>query len=129
MLSRQIKGHFTEIIEVIWQFFFSYLLKAEDGLQGVRCVEESIASNKPIDLIFMDNVMPNLTGPCATRLIRENCCFRGKIIALTGSVLDDDVNEFRSSGVDNVIAKPMQQGDLERILSGTSATYLQLLSL
>lgn len=62
--------------------------------------------------------MPNMTGPHATRLIRDNCSYKGMIIALTGSVLDDDVNDFMSSGVNNVIAKPMQQVDFERILSG-----------
>ena len=66
----------------------------------------------------MDNVMPNMTGPTATRLIRTDCGYKGMIVALTGSVLDDDVRDFLSSGATSVIAKPMQQVELERILSG-----------
>jgi CheY-like chemotaxis protein len=87
-------------------------------LVGVRCVEESIEIDKPFDLIFMDNVMPNLTGPKATKIIRTKCSHRGMIVALTGSVLDEEVQEFKDSGATRVIAKPMQQTDLERILFG-----------
>jgi CheY-like chemotaxis protein len=105
MLSRQLKDHFVEIVE------------AEDGVEGVRCVEESIAAKTTFDLIFMDNVMPNMTGPKATRLIRT-IGYKGVVMALTGSVLDDDVTDFMSSGATGVIAKPMQQVELERILIG-----------
>jgi hypothetical protein len=36
-------------------------------------------------------------------------------------VLEDDVRDFLSSGATSVIAKPMQQVELERILSGESS--------
>jgi CheY-like chemotaxis protein len=109
MLSRQLKDYFIEIVE------------AEDGMEGVRCVEESVTAKQPFDLIFMDNVMPNMTGPKATRLIRTTCGYKGMVVALTGSVLEDDVQDFLSSGATSVIAKPMQQVELERILSGESS--------
>jgi CheY-like chemotaxis protein len=102
----------------------SCLVQAEDGAEGVRCVEESIEAKKPFDVIFMDNVMPNLTGPKATRLIRTTCGYKGMVVALTGSVLDDDVRDFMSSGATSVIAKPMQQAELERILSGDAFSEL-----
>jgi CheY-like chemotaxis protein len=100
--------------------------QAEDGAEGVRCVEESIEAKKPFDVIFMDNVMPNLTGPKATRLIRTTCGYKGMVVALTGSVLDDDVRDFMSSGATSVIAKPMQQAELEKILSGDAFFFLRL---
>jgi CheY-like chemotaxis protein len=64
--------------------------------------------------------MPNLTGPRATRIIRTQHGYRGMIVALTGSVLDDEVQDFKNSGATLVLAKPMQQTDLERILFGYS---------
>lgn len=67
----------------------------------------------------MDNVMPNLTGPNATRMIRINCGYQGMIVALTGSVLDDDVTDFMTSGATSIVPKPMQQTDLERVLTGS----------
>jgi CheY-like chemotaxis protein len=89
-------------------------------------VEASLVNKKPFDIIFMDNVMPNMTGPIATRLIRTTCDYKGMIVALTGSVLDDDVRDFISSGATSVIAKPMQQVELERILSGKSRFLLSI---
>jgi osomolarity two-component system, sensor histidine kinase SLN1 len=81
-------------------------------------VAESVEAGKPFDLIFMDNVMPNLTGPKATRIIRTEHEYRGMIVALTGSVLDDEVQDFKNAGATLVLAKPIQKNDLERVLFG-----------
>lgn len=62
--------------------------------------------------------MPRMTGPNATRMIRTKCCYNGMIVALTGSLLDDDVEEFKLSGITSLIAKPIQQIDIERIIMG-----------
>lgn len=93
-------------------------------MEALKYVEESIQLRKPFDLIFMDNVMPNMTGPVATRHIRMKLGYKGMIVALTGSVLDDDVKDFLSSGATSVIAKPLQQSDLDRILSGLIISFI-----
>ncbi len=62
--------------------------------------------------------MPRMNGPTATRSIRCECEFDGMIVALTGSLLDEAVNEFKASGVTSLVPKPLQHSDLERILLG-----------
>jgi CheY-like chemotaxis protein len=75
----------------------------------------------------MDNIMPNLTGPQATRIIRTKYGHQGMIVALTGSVLDDEVQDFKNAGASFVLAKPMQQLDLERILFGACSSRITFL--
>lgn len=64
--------------------------------------------------------MPRMTGPNATKIIRTKLGYQGMIVALTGSLLDDDVEEFKLSGITSLIPKPIQQSDIEKILRGFS---------
>ncbi len=76
--------------------------EASDGAQAVDCLE-----NHNIDIIFMDNEMPIMTGLEALSLIlkMEN---QPKCIAVSASVLEDDYKRYRDAGFDDVIAKPFQ---------------------
>ncbi len=103
-------------------------MQAEDGVAGVSCVEDSIENHKPFDVIFMDNIMPNMTGPTATKLIRTVHNYKGLIVALTGSLLEEDIKEFFSAGATLFIPKPLQMSDLERIFYGTTSFYIVLIS-
>ncbi len=44
---------------------------AEDGALGVKAFNAALTSNNPFDLIFMDIMMPNMTGRDALRNIRD----------------------------------------------------------
>jgi len=76
---------------------------------GRMAVDKFIA--QPYDLIFMDMQMPELDGLDATRMIREWERKHGKrpslIIALTASVLDEDVRGALAAGCNAHIGKPL----------------------
>jgi DNA-binding response OmpR family regulator len=59
--------------------------------------------------------MPVMDGFEATRLLRQSS-FSGHIIGLTGNALDDQVSQFLSMGVDEVIAKPIKRNRIEALL-------------
>ena len=73
-------------------------------------------SRQPWDLIFMDVQMPVMDGPTATRTIRERERVEGRpripIIALTANALTHQTAEYLASGMDDVIAKPIEIGRL-----------------
>ena len=96
----------------------SYLLieEAIDGADAVAKVKESLAGPYSYDLILMDYFMPNMDGPTATKLIREELGFKGKIIGVTGNALIDDIQTFVSHGVDRVLIKPVDIHVLRNIL-------------
>lgn len=78
---------------------------------GRVAVDKFIAH--PYDLVFMDVQMPELDGLDATRMIREWERERGigpaPIIALTASVLDEDVERSLGAGCTAHISKPVKR--------------------
>ncbi|MFM2587543.1 response regulator [Vibrio sp. TBV020] len=68
------------------------------------------------DLILMDCMMPVKDGFAATREIRQIEVEQGRaktpIIALTASVIDDDIQRCYDSGMDAYVAKPMKKEKL-----------------
>lgn len=90
---------------------------AEDGKQAVdMCTSRLRDVSKPYGVIMMDNMMPIMTGKEATMTLRS-MNYNGTIVGLTGNVLDEDLEEFRESGCDEVITKPLDIAELKRTLS------------
>ena len=89
-------------------------------------VAELRSQGMGVDVILMDNVMPNKDGPTATRELRE-LGYAGIIIGVTGNALPEDVAYFKSQGANEVLPKPMDIGELKKILIGeylTSNVYI-----
>ena len=86
----------------------------EDHLKGLR--------NKP-DVIFLDIHMEPIDGFEMLNMLRrsEDYC-TVPVIALTASVMNEEIRHLREAGFDGVIAKPINYdtfpGALNRILSG-----------
>lgn len=79
-------------------------------------------SPKP-ELIFLDIHMLPLSGFDMLKLLRTHAAFqRTQIVALTASVMNEEVEQLRNAGFDGVIAKPIDQDTfpetLTRILNG-----------
>jgi two-component system sensor histidine kinase/response regulator len=81
---------------------------AENG----RVAIEKFKASHP-DLVLMDVQMPEIDGLAATRAIRqwegEQGCAPTPIIALTASVLDDDVKRSLAAGCDVHVSKPVKR--------------------
>eukprot|EP00299_Pterocystis_sp_00344_P020349 c9983_g3_i1.p1 GENE.c9983_g3_i1~~c9983_g3_i1.p1 ORF type:complete len:661 (-),score=152.20 c9983_g3_i1:227-1981(-) len=81
---------------------------------GSEAVEKLLGSNRiKCRLVVMDKEMPVMDGYVATQTLRQNG-YRGYIVGLTGNALDEQVSEFLSQGVDEVITKPIKR---ERIVN------------
>lgn len=73
------------------------------------------------DLIFMDIYMPVKDGLTATKEIvayeREMGFRHVPIVALTANVIEDDTEEYLSTGMDDFVAKPIVKNKLEAVLN------------
>ena len=82
-----------------------------DGRQAVEAWER-----EPWDVILMDVQMPLMDGPTATALIRTRERAQGRkrtpIVALTANAMSHQVAEYLQSGMDGVVAKPIEAGRL-----------------
>lgn len=79
-------------------------------------MRESIAKEEPIDVIFMDQVMPNMNGLDATKLIRQ-MGYGSVIIAVTGNVLEEDRSSILLAGTDDIIEKPLKVLHMQKVIA------------
>ena len=87
---------------------------ANDGLEALTMFQEN-----EYDLILMDENMPVMNGIESTKKIRAvegNSTKSIAIIAVTASALKGDKERFIKAGMDDYIAKPIEQRELEATL-------------
>ncbi len=87
-----------------------HIFVARDGLEAIEMFKQ-----EDIDIILMDIQMPRMNGLEATRHIRKLETNTGNfvpIIALTGGVMQDEKEKYLSSGIDVVVAKPIDFKEL-----------------
>jgi CheY-like chemotaxis protein len=82
------------------------------------------------DVIFLDIHMEPIDGFAMLNLIRQNkTCRSTKVIALTASVMNEEVKMLKEAGFDGVIAKPIDYDTfpnaLCRILSGEQVWHIK----
>lgn len=97
--------------------FFEEVVYAEDGIEAIKHVEDSIKIKKPFDIIFMDSIMPNMGGIEATAKIRA-LGYTSLIIGVTGDITEEDAEKFVQCGVNDVMLKPLLLPHVESILIG-----------
>lgn len=92
-----------------------------DGLQALE-----ILRRERFDLVLMDIQMPVMDGLTAVARLREEervaAAPRQKVVALTASVLKQDVERYMAAGLDGVLSKPLQVLELDKTLASVSST-------
>jgi CheY-like chemotaxis protein len=106
------------------------LLKRGLGLDDVTIYSDSTDFKQRItnldttpDIVFLDIHIEPYNGFQMLKMLRDNPRFRqSRIIALTASVMNEEVQMLQDAGFDGGIAKPIDQKTfphlIDRILSG-----------
>jgi len=88
---------------------------ANDGLESLNMFK-----NTKYDLILMDENMPNMNGIEAVRQMRilekEKNTQKTPVVAVTANAIEGDREKFLKAGMDDYLAKPYHEEDIERIL-------------
>ena len=96
----------------------NYDLNVTTAINGAEAVEA--VKNAHFDLIFMDIAMPVMDGVTATKNIiayeKEQEKEHTPIIAVTANALKGDKERFLNDGLDDYIAKPAKQHEIQAIL-------------
>lgn len=92
------------------------------GLEVVMAENGRVALQRlqagPIDLVLMDVQMPELDGIEATRLIKQDARLaKLPVVALTAHAMASDRERFLAAGMDDYLAKPIDERALVRALS------------
>jgi signal transduction histidine kinase/CheY-like chemotaxis protein len=89
---------------------------AENGKVGVDMVESRIKNNeKQFDLVFMDMHMPVMDGLEASSAIQK-LDPKIPIVALTANIMANDIEIYKSSGMNDCVGKPFTSQELWRCL-------------
>lgn len=91
------------------------ILECQNGREAV-----SSALSEELDVIFIDNEMPEMTGQQAVPLIRANGC-AASIVGLTGNGSPEDRLAFVQAGADEVLVKPVTKEQLYSVLDAAAA--------
>ena len=103
----------TEILEMSG-------LEVEHAFDGIEAVDKiSSCTDGYYDIVFMDIQMPKLNGNDATRAIRSmkrDWCRKVPIIAMTANAFAEDIQAAKTVGMSEHLAKPLDLGQLARVL-------------
>ena len=93
-----------------------------DGASNGQIAVDKYKANS-YDAILMDLMMPVMDGETACRIIRElekeqniEGCKRIKIIAITANAFEDDKDRLLEGGMDELMNKPVDFDELQRLL-------------
>ncbi len=101
------------IVAEILSSFGAIVQCVDNGLNAVEICQEKV-----YDIIFMDHMMPVMDGIDATFNIRNDKGPNQKtpIVALTANVANDMRSSYIKSGMNDLIAKPIDIREIKRVL-------------
>ena len=88
------------------------IITANDGLDAINKICNNM---NEIDIVFIDNQMPNLNGIQTIQLLR-GINFNKIIIGITG-ISNTEFSDFNNCGSDYVFTKPLDKSKIEIIMS------------
>lgn len=92
----------------------SFGLQVDEVMSGKEALE--LVQKNEYNIIFMDHMMPEMDGVETLLNIRKIETKRHVVVALTANVLEEARELFRTSGFDDFLAKPIDVGELKRVL-------------
>jgi CheY-like chemotaxis protein len=92
-----------------------YALSVDTAENGPEAIEK-IKNGSVYDIIFMDHMMPGMSGIEAVKIIRE-MGYPNPIVALTADALAGQADVFLKNGFDDFISKPIDIRQLNTVLN------------
>ena len=87
--------------------------EADSGAEGLRKLEESLASGRPYRLVVLDQLMPEMDGIEVVRRIRAHAELKdAAIMMLTSAHQSSIAAKCRDLGVGTYLVKPVKPSDL-----------------
>ncbi|MCL1881964.1 MAG: response regulator [Oscillospiraceae bacterium] len=92
-----------------------YDLQLTTVASGFEAIDLIINQGKTYDIIFMDHMMPKMSGIQAAKHIQDSG-YTGAIIALTANALEGAAEMFIKNGFDDFLSKPIDTRKLDAVL-------------
>lgn len=96
----------------------------DECYDGEECLQKVVNGNE-YDLIFMDIMMPNMSGETTLQKLKENPNFKIPTIALTADALAGAKEKYLSEGFIDYIAKPFSKIQIKEKLDLIFASSME----
>ena len=103
-------------LKVIDKLLKRYGIETTSVDSGFECLK-LIKTNNKFDLIFMDDMMPNMKGPEVLKVLDKIEGFNTPVIALTANALSGMREKYLNDGFDDYLAKPLEKNQLNELLN------------
>lgn len=112
---RTIVGNYLE------KHFEVEILQSGNGEEAENLLQECAVMDEPIDILFLDWMMPKRTGLEVLESIRSSDRFshEPKVIMLTAETYPEQINACVKFGVSQYLTKPFSEDDLVRAVRKT----------
>ena len=102
-------------IKVASTLLKKYNFKIDSCTSGKECLEK-INNGMEYDIIFLDDMMPHMSGRETLVKLREKSDFHTPVIVLTANAISGMKEEYLSIGFDDYLSKPIEKPELERVI-------------
>lgn len=102
-------------IKVATRLLEDYGITVDSCTSGAECLEK-IKSIK-YDLIFMDDMMPRMTGTETLHKLKEDPNFTTPVVVLTANAIAGMEEKYLSEGFDSYLSKPIERKALDNVIN------------
>ncbi len=102
-------------LKVAERLLRDYNITVETANSGTECIDK-VLDGKVYDLIFMDIMMPKMTGNETLENLHNIVGFKMPVVALTADVISGMEEKYISQGFDDCLAKPIVEEELYYML-------------
>lgn len=102
-------------IKIAKRMLETYGITIETCTSGLECLD-LIKNGSKYDLIFMDDMMPKMSGTETLHILREIPTFKDKVVVLTANAIEGMKDKYLDEGFDDYLSKPIEKKELERVL-------------
>lgn len=98
-------------IKVARKALDSFNFEIDECTNGLECLEK--VKNNNYDLIFLDIMMPEMSGETVLKKLKEDPNFNTKVMAVTADAMDGSREKYLNLGFTEYIAKPFTRDELK----------------
>ncbi len=102
-------------LKVATRMLTPFKINVEECESGEDCLSR-IRDGESYDLIFMDDMMPRLTGTETFHELQKNPSFKTPVVVLTANAIEGMRENYLKEGFSDYLAKPIDKLELERVL-------------
>ena len=103
-------------IKVASKVLSEFELNIDSADSGFSAIEK-IENNEHYDIIFMDIMMPKMSGVETLKKLKEIDNFNTPVVALTADAMEGKSTKYIEVGFNDYLSKPINKDELKRVLN------------